>query len=96
MPVKSSVRYIYNIYMGKASEFAQEKNALSRKVILQNAQSNNEKGSVSPEMSANKKGANQGSVSPRGGNLSKIKSKEDLKNKSGRLQNQSTSPLRKS
>jgi len=25
MPVKSAVRYIYNIYMGKASEFAQEK-----------------------------------------------------------------------
>ena len=34
MPVKSAVRYIYNIYMGKASEFAQVHNALSKKVIL--------------------------------------------------------------
>ena len=25
MPVKSAARYIYNIYMGKAAEFAQEK-----------------------------------------------------------------------
>ena len=25
MPAKSAARYIYNVYMGKASEFAQEK-----------------------------------------------------------------------
>ncbi len=25
MPVKTAVRYIYNIYMGKAAEFAMEK-----------------------------------------------------------------------
>jgi len=30
MPVKTAVRYIYNIYMGKASEFAQEKQTLKK------------------------------------------------------------------
>lgn len=30
MPVKTAVRYIYNIYMGKAQEFAQEKQAAKK------------------------------------------------------------------
>ena len=30
MPVKSAVRYIYNVYMGKASEYAQVKNAFKK------------------------------------------------------------------
>lgn len=69
MPVKSAVRYIYNIYMGKASEFAQVHNALSKKVILQTLQGN-DRSSQSP-------------ISPKA--LSKNKSNQDTKDRTGRV-----------
>ena len=46
MAVKSSVRYIYNVYMGKAAEYANEKQAQKKQT--------KERGSVSPEKAQGK------------------------------------------
>ena len=46
MAVKSSVRYIYNVYMGKAAEYANEKQAQKKQ--------SKERASVSPEKTQGK------------------------------------------
>ena len=49
MAVKSAVRYIYNVYMGKAAEYANEKQNLKKQGIKDRI------ASISPEANTQKK-----------------------------------------